>query len=265
MDIDTLREKVYSPEQLPNGMIGLETDMGRSLLEKSTIKDMKIVGNGVKQISMTACGPISSMVLINATGAAERVRELSSKENVNIGLDSLSLKEEEFMKLPCLLEYFKSVDIDKNGLTLSQLHQVCTLLGFNASAIHALKGPNTDLDTSPIKLPGQNYGDDDQDIVINEFINVNEFRKFIMTQINKPSTGLIANYNMSILGYGGLRGHFSPIAAYDQERDMCLIMDTWPNTPSAWVKISNLYEAMCDEDSQSELPRGLLCVRSGTF
>eukprot|EP00467_Chlorarachnion_reptans_P022901 CAMPEP_0114510510 /NCGR_PEP_ID=MMETSP0109-20121206/13837_1 /TAXON_ID=29199 /ORGANISM="Chlorarachnion reptans, Strain CCCM449" /LENGTH=567 /DNA_ID=CAMNT_0001689845 /DNA_START=80 /DNA_END=1783 /DNA_ORIENTATION=- len=69
---------------------------------------------------------------------------------------------------------------------------------------------------------------------------------------------LIACYSRSVLGQTG-EGHFSPIAAYHEESDMVLIMDTARfKYPPHWVPLKLLVKAMQKEVEDSGKPRGYM-------
>lgn len=71
---------------------------------------------------------------------------------------------------------------------------------------------------------------------------------------------LIASYSRRTLGQTG-SGHFSPIAAYDQESDSVLIMDTARFKYGAhWVKLPLLFEAMRPLDPDTGRSRGYVML-----
>ena len=73
---------------------------------------------------------------------------------------------------------------------------------------------------------------------------------------------LIASYSRKALNQTG-SGHFSPIGAYNREKDMVLILDTARfKLPPHWVPLERLYEAMLANDDATNKPRGFLSIRS---
>ena len=77
-------------------------------------------------------------------------------------------------------------------------------------------------------------------------------------------TVMIASYARPILNQTG-SGHFSPVGAYNSDKDMCLIMDVARfKYPAHWVPLPLLFQAMQSIDSDSKKSRGyvLLTVSS---
>eukprot|EP00471_Norrisiella_sphaerica_P001466 CAMPEP_0184480530 /NCGR_PEP_ID=MMETSP0113_2-20130426/2033_1 /TAXON_ID=91329 /ORGANISM="Norrisiella sphaerica, Strain BC52" /LENGTH=548 /DNA_ID=CAMNT_0026859071 /DNA_START=130 /DNA_END=1774 /DNA_ORIENTATION=- len=69
---------------------------------------------------------------------------------------------------------------------------------------------------------------------------------------------LIACYSRAVLSQTG-DGHFSPIAAYHEDSDMVLIMDTARfKYPPHWVPLKLLLRAMREKDKESGQPRGYM-------
>ena len=74
------------------------------------------------------------------------------------------------------------------------------------------------------------------------------------------SKGIIVNYHMATLGQSPPYGHHSPLAAYHQETDQFLVLDTWYDTVEPWAKTDNIFNAMMQEDSASGRTRGFCVV-----
>lgn len=71
---------------------------------------------------------------------------------------------------------------------------------------------------------------------------------------------LVASYNRKALQQTGT-GHFSPIAAYDEESDMSLVCDTARFKYGAhWVPLPLLFEAMSSEDPETGRSRGYVLM-----
>lgn len=89
--------------------------------------------------------------------------------------------------------------------------------------------------------------------------DVDAFRRLVKSVTEKPSRYLIVNYSLTLyLKEGG--GHFSPIAAYDQESDRVLILDTWSASNIwIWVKLEDLFLSMHTKDSATF--RGYLLIK----
>ena len=78
---------------------------------------------------------------------------------------------------------------------------------------------------------------------------------------NGEKSVVIASYSRKSLNQTGT-GHFSPLGAYNQERDMVLILDTARfKLPPHWVPLSRLYDAMLENDPETNKARGYLIIR----
>jgi len=87
---------------------------------------------------------------------------------------------------------------------------------------------------------------------------VKRFRQNLMAHLNDNRTFIIANYHGRTIGKN-VGGHFSPIAAYHEETDSCLIMDVAGHKhPWFWINIHDLYAAMTVPDGTQ--PRGYMLI-----
>lgn len=90
--------------------------------------------------------------------------------------------------------------------------------------------------------------------------NVEEFREVVASNLTQSGDYLIVNYQREVLGQNRV-GHISPLAAYDRESDLVLVMDTASHYyPYSWVPLEMLYDAMATTDSSSGKMRGYLEV-----
>jgi hypothetical protein len=72
---------------------------------------------------------------------------------------------------------------------------------------------------------------------------------------------LLVNYQRKVLGQGAV-GHISPLAAYDEDSDKVLILDTAGyKYPPTWVPVDGLFDAISTTDSSSGKTRGFVEVR----
>jgi hypothetical protein len=87
------------------------------------------------------------------------------------------------------------------------------------------------------------------------------FREVVSSNLSRSGDYLIVNYDRAVLGQDG-SGHISPLAAYDSETDMVLVMDTAAyRYPPTWVPLELLYAAMATTDSESDRMRGYVEVQ----
>lgn len=71
---------------------------------------------------------------------------------------------------------------------------------------------------------------------------------------------LVASFSRLALGQTG-SGHFSPVAAWDEESDSVLVLDTARfKYPPFWVPVTTLAAAMRDVDPETGLARGVVVL-----
>jgi len=102
-----------------------------------------------------------------------------------------------------------------------------------------------------------------------QFYTVDDFRADIVTMVQNPpmfevdednpqSMGgfMVVSFDRSSLGQTG-EGHFSPIAAYHEETDQCLVLDVarFKYAPY-WVPVADLYRATKPKDKVTDKSRG---------
>ena len=234
---------------IPQGLIGLHTPYGQKMLGETTIINRNYVLREMKQIHLTYCGPASLAFFINTIHAMSHVKltEKMINENDIVSAEKNGIKD-----------YFQQSNINKTGMTIANLSHVAMLLGFGVHSYYALDEKMTEKNNyDKLKL---NAMLKEKEWEVSVVKNEHKLRELIKDNIKRPVTGIIANFNMSQLGYNVNFGHFSPIAAYHKNEDMFLVMDVWPFTPPAWIKTSLLFQAIATIDSDSNLPRGFLRV-----
>jgi len=70
--------------------------------------------------------------------------------------------------------------------------------------------------------------------------------------LNDPQGRVLVNYDRETVGQEG-GGHFSPIGAYDEDRDAFLVMDVAKfKYPAAWIAVETLFDSMMKEDACSK-------------
>lgn len=90
--------------------------------------------------------------------------------------------------------------------------------------------------------------------------SVETFRGAVATNLAREGDYLLVNYQREELGQARV-GHISPLAAYDADSDLVLILDTASYYyPHSWVPLEKLYAAMATTDPSSEKMRGYLTV-----
>lgn len=96
---------------------------------------------------------------------------------------------------------------------------------------------------------------------------VDEFRRVVKQTCTAPASVqtlptsfLVVSYSRKVVGQTG-SGHFSPIGAYDEASDMCLILDTarFKYGPH-WVPLELLFEALLPLDPDTGKSRGYMLL-----
>lgn len=97
-----------------------------------------------------------------------------------------------------------------------------------------------------------------------EATSISTFREQLTSTLRSRSRFIICNFHRGTLNQKG-SGHFSPIAAYNSQEDMVLILDVSRyKLPPFWVKIEDLWLSMSQKISDSQLSRGFVVISSLT-
>jgi len=87
------------------------------------------------------------------------------------------------------------------------------------------------------------------------------FRQQVQQNATNVGDYMIVNYSLMYLaGIGEGGGHCSPVAAYDEQEDLVLLLDPRGQSRWAWFPLASLYEAMNTTDNVSAAHRGWLLV-----
>ncbi len=98
------------------------------------------------------------------------------------------------------------------------------------------------------------------DVYHGDALTLDEFREKVRDNLHEPDNFMVVNYQREVLGQRRV-GHISPIAAYDEESDLVLILDTASyNYPPTWVPLAKLHSAMAKVDPASGKTRGFVEV-----
>lgn len=89
--------------------------------------------------------------------------------------------------------------------------------------------------------------------------NLSSFRKLVKEVVNSDKQFLLLNYDHSYKNLMG--GHFSPVAAYDEQSDSILMLDVAAHrNPWIWINLSDVYHAMNTKNYAGTSYRGYLVV-----
>lgn len=86
------------------------------------------------------------------------------------------------------------------------------------------------------------------------------FRAAILAASRQSKFYMAANYSRKALSQSG-DGHYSPIAGYNSEHDMCLILDVARfKYPAYWLPVSMAFNSLELLDPETKNPRGFVCL-----
>ena len=131
--------------------------------------------------------------------------------------------------------------MNRGGVTLDELHQLATALGLRAQ----------------IYIPATDRGLPNGSRLM---ASADKFRELAKATFLKESQRIIVNFFVLALKQPIPFGHISPLGGYLEEDDSLLLLDTCRKTPVGWVKVSDLYNAMCTVDETCDRMRGCLTV-----
>jgi hypothetical protein len=88
------------------------------------------------------------------------------------------------------------------------------------------------------------------------------FLEHLKTNRKSPNDQMIINYSVpSIMGWGTGGGHCSPVADYNEEKDMVLMLEVNGRGREFWIRSKDIYTAMKTTDPVCDQHRGWLIVR----
>lgn len=206
-----------------NDIIFFDSDLGWDLLLKSDYRcDYWMLSRYFEtQMTYAHCSVASSVIVLNALDIEKPTQAKYKNHKL--------FTQEDFFN-DNVKKIIDSQEVAKNGMTLDNLAQV--------------------LKTFPIKV----------DMIYAKETTVEQFRESLKESLRKKDRFLIANFYRPSLDQSGT-GHFSPIAAYNEEEDLVLIMEVSRyKYPPFWVKTAKLFEAMKYQDPKDLSPRGYIMI-----
>jgi len=102
-------------------------------------------------------------------------------------------------------------------------------------------------------------------VVLASNSDVDEFRAAVKTATSSDTHRLVMSYSRSSLGQTG-DGHFSPIGAYHETKDLVLLMDVARfKYPPHWISLPSLFSASLATDLDTGLSRGYAILSAPTL
>lgn len=94
-----------------------------------------------------------------------------------------------------------------------------------------------------------------------QFKSPEDLANTLIQLMSSPEAYIIANFNRKVLGQKG-GGHYSPLAAFDEQSHSVLILDVNERYGPYWADLDLLWKSMQRIDDQRHYPRGLiLCAK----
>ncbi len=88
-------------------------------------------------------------------------------------------------------------------------------------------------------------------------------QKVLLESEKSGQTFIVVNFDHSIFSFSKSVGHFSPVGAYDAEKKLVLVMDTYRRDfEPYWVPLDLLLKGMMTKDNEAKDFRGYLVVRA---
>jgi hypothetical protein len=207
----------------PSELVSLSTQEGIDILEESEYhKDYyKLSLYYETQINQAYCAIASSVMVLNSLNIEKPYSSIYYPHHFFTQSNFFNEKVSKIVR---------EIQVQSIGMTLDQLERVLNVFPINVKKL---------------------YGEDlDADLLRNELIEY----------LEKENHFVIVNYYRDTIGQVG-GGHFSPIAAYNKEKDMFLIMDVsrYKYLPF-WVKAESLLEGASTKDKDGK--RGFLLIKS---
>lgn len=241
----------------PPILVNWQSELGMQRFAAAQIKNdfFKLANHFESQTNKLFCGPTSATIVLNTL----RIRK-----------DVLALPEDTSLLQSKDLQYMPAVDT-----------------GF--SPFYQRYTQNTVLNKSPksrANVLGKPFttetGEEKKDIglqlqqlaelltahqlnvtkhVVSDDTNASLIKETIINALKQDDVYVIINYHRSKLKQPG-GGHISPLAAYDQNSDSFLVLDTNPNRADwVWVNSQTLISAMRTFDTQEN--RGFVVIQEG--
>lgn len=131
---------------------------------------------------------------------------------------------------PAILDIKAADRIGANGLTLEQLSAVLRTFGLTVETYHA------------------------------DAVSPEQFRDIALRALQSKDHYIMVNFLRTGLEQVG-GGHISPLAAYNEQSDRFLMLDVARyKYPPAWIKATDLWQAMNTEDADARAKRGFVIV-----
>lgn len=230
---------------LPQGLTQFSSPEGRILFQEALASNyaesyFPLAEQFLSQSDPAYCGVTSLIMVLNAFGIDPNVRWKGGWRWY--GCEDMILEN-------CCIDRER---VQRVGILMKEFQSLGRCQGLNIT----LKRPTRTLQSSSSSIASECY-------------ELGQFRKDIQTMVRNPpsfeheeSVGgfMVVSFDRASLGQTG-DGHFSPIAAYHEESDRCLILDVarFKYAPY-WVSVTDLFEATKPLDPTTMQSRGWFMI-----
>lgn len=243
---------VQTPASTPT-LVAFASKESQNRLTRSQAKVdfFELAGEYEAQMNAGTCGPTSAVIVLNA---------LRPQTDARRPVDRTAFPEERWKMLPAGWSPVKPRYTQRAFLVDERLTAVKSFERFYGEKDESgQRDPGLQLEEL-YKILVLNGLDVTLGIVTDETTDA-EVKKAMIANLKRADDYVIINYHRKALGQPG-GGHISPVAAYDEQSDSFLVMDTNPNkAPWVWVDAADLIAAMRTFDKTQN--RGYLLVREG--
>lgn len=204
-----------------------DSEEGIARLQSSEAKEnfWRLIRFYESQMRRTYCGIAASVIALNALS-------IKPKESQFFGKYRMFTQEEFFSENVC--SHVDCKQVKERGISLNGLASVLKAIPVNISVYEA------------------------------ETLSDEEIRDSLIAALKNPQQCVLALYDRKQLNQTGA-GHWSPIAAYDQESDSFLILDVAKfKYPPHWVDAQTFIESMRTTDPGG-ISRGFIVIDSNNL
>jgi hypothetical protein len=209
---------------LPQNLIGASSDAGEALLVGAEAREayFTLADNFLTQKNQAFCGVASMVMVFNAMRLPAPAVPEYEPYKTFTQDNVLDQRTEAVLPVETIM---------KQGITLDQLGALLAVQPVNVAVNHAALS------------------------------SVDEFRTAARDHLARRDHFVLVNYLRKAIGQEK-GGHISPLAAYDAEADMFLILDVARyKYPPVWVKTEELFAAMNTTDADNDnKTRGFILI-----
>ena len=235
---------------LPSSLIQFSSPEGRTLFKEALLNEhaeafFPLAEQFLNQSDPAYCGVTTLIMVLNAIGIDPNVRWKGGWRwygNEDMILNSCCINSERVRRAGILMEEFQSLGVCQ-GLEVEMKRPICANTDNSMHVQYTVDDFRKDV-IQMVRNPPRYHMDDGHHIV------------------NDNPTGgfMVVSFSRLALDQTG-EGHYSPVAAYHEETDRCLVLDVarFKYAPY-WVSIHDLYNATKPYDALTRKSRGWFMV-----